>query len=96
MTEWIQQAIELDRDGKTDAALDVLYDSLDDLCLAGKFSEADGILLEFRNVQSIDLLLGALCVSRWYQSNLKNRQSLLEHCRETWPSDEVDSILKNL
>ena len=42
--KWITDAINLERDGKTEQSLDVIFDHIDDLLLASKFEECASAL----------------------------------------------------
>jgi hypothetical protein len=97
MTDWIQAAVKLSNDGKIDAALDVVYDNIFDQCTIGNYVAVDAALLEFTQVNDIDLQLGALTASRGWWPHLTSRGVLRENFKERWKTHEdVDILIKNL
>ena len=59
--EFVERANRLDRLGQTDAALDLLYDQIDQLLRTGKVQKVDSILEHLDlSVFSVHLLLGLL------------------------------------
>ena len=85
-TSFIDRARRLDKLGHTDAALDLLYDAIDECLTAGRFSELASCL---RGIQpaslSLDLLLGILTVTLPAKSRLPTREAF---------KDKVERVLR--
>ena len=74
------RAQKLDDLGQTDAALDLIYDTIDELMLAGKFDRLDTLLGEVEaDACSADILLGLLTASLPGRSQLPSRALLYRH-----------------
>lgn len=72
---FIERANELDRRGRTDAALDLLYDSVDATIRQGRFAELDALLVGLCPADhSVDLLLGILTATLPARERLKSRK----------------------
>jgi len=72
---FIQRAVRLDDQGRTDAALDLIYDSIDEMMRGGQFSELDSLLERLpTNTLSADMLLGVLTATLPARSRLANRK----------------------
>lgn len=64
MTPWIALIYELDSTGQVDAALDRLFDEVDDLLVAGEFTKVDELLMELDLTRcSTTLLVGFLSIT---------------------------------
>lgn len=58
---FVDRARRLDEAGSTDSALDLIYDSIDEMLLRGEFPKVDAVLQHLRIEDlSVDLLLGIL------------------------------------
>jgi hypothetical protein len=66
--------IRLAQKGRLDTALDLIYDKIDDLFLAGQFEEVDSLLgkIDIRG-SSVDILLGFLTATLPAKSRLPSR-----------------------
>ena len=78
------QANRLDKLGQTDAAIDVVFDRIDEMLLAGQFEQVDRL---FDNTNpcdfSVELLLGLRTVTRPAKSRLFNRADFYEQVRRS-------------
>lgn len=80
----IDRADRLDRQGHTDLALDLIYESTDRFMRAGAFSELDALLATTSpDTLSLDLLLGVLTATLPAKSRLPTRDSFLAKVEET-------------
>jgi hypothetical protein len=76
---FLDRAQRLDARGHTDAALDIVFDQIDEMLLASEFSRVDRLLAEIAPENlSVDLLLGLLTVTLPAKSQLSNRKSFFE------------------
>ena len=77
MTDWLNQAIECDRGGRIDAAIDVLFDNFDNLLSAGDFATTDAVIAQvaIANV-SLTFLMGVLSITLPASDKLANRKPL--------------------
>lgn len=76
---FLHRAQRLDRIGSTDAALDLLYDSVDAMMRGGKFCELDSLLKRLRaDDYSLDMLLGILTATLPGRSKLPARGRFLK------------------
>lgn len=74
LDEFLRPVLQLGKSGHVDAALDVLYDRVDDLLKAKEFSTMD-VFLRQANIDSlsVDILLGLLTASLPAKSKLPSR-----------------------
>jgi hypothetical protein len=80
---FLSRAHHLDTLGKTDAALDVVYESVDQLMRTGRFDELDEIVKHLQVVDfSRDLLLGILTATLPAKSRLPSRTELFRHAEK--------------
>ena len=71
----IKKILDLYNKSETEA-LDLLYDTLDNLAFEGKFGEVDKFLSEVDVVKfPTAFLLGILTISLWMKNELKNRET---------------------
>lgn len=76
-TDFMQRAVRLDEKGHTDAALDLIYDSVDELMRKGEMALLDGVLTKLEPAGlSVDLLLGILTATLPARTRLPARRSL--------------------
>lgn len=81
---FIEQAKQLDRRGHTDAALDLIYDQIDEKLLAGGFDEVDQILTSVLVADlSVDLLLALLTATLSAKKRLKQRAEFFEKVQQS-------------
>lgn len=79
---FLKRAIRLDGKGHVDAALDLIYDSIDEMLLHGNFAEVDMLLSDAPvNDLSVDLLLGLLTATLPARSKLTHRLDFLNQTR---------------
>jgi hypothetical protein len=73
--DFIQHANRLDKHGRIDAALDLIYEKIDSLLRGGDFAEVDSILsrVETKSL-SVDLLLGLLTSTLPARTKLPSRR----------------------
>jgi hypothetical protein len=70
--------------GKTSAALDLIYDSVDDLLRKGNFDQLDSMLAAFPIAElSVDMLLGILTATLPAKSRLPSRGKLFKEIEKT-------------
>jgi hypothetical protein len=92
---------ELNRTNKTDDALDMLYEVVDDLLHAGSFVLCDRMLAKLEvNALSEDLLVGALSITLTAKNSLPARAQLFGRVQQklalTHNTDEVTRLLDGL
>lgn len=74
----------LDKQDRTDEALDVVFDAIDDACLEGQFDLVDRALKQFKIEEcSIGLLIGILTVTAAASSKLANRRKFRDRVETT-------------
>jgi len=74
----------LDQHGQTDAALDIIFDQIDEMLLAGEFEPVDQLLMEIMpSDYSVELLLGLLTVTLPAKNRLCNRVAFFERVRQS-------------
>lgn len=73
--QMIEQATELEKQGRPDAALDVVYSQLDSAFHAGKFQKVDELLLDL-DVDKVptNILLGIMTITWAARRSLRNRR----------------------
>lgn len=65
LPDWMQAVLKLDREDKSDAALDELFDRIDPMLAAGEFDKVDGILAAMPvEGPSLTLMIGLLSITR--------------------------------
>ncbi len=81
---FLDNANRLDQRGQTDAALDIIFDQIDEMLLAGKFNRVDQLLAETTPSDfSVELLLGILTVTLPAKNRLPNRIGFVGQVRQT-------------
>jgi Arc/MetJ-type ribon-helix-helix transcriptional regulator len=92
---FIERANELDRRGRTDAALDLLYDSVDATIRQGRFADLDALLVGLCPADhSVDLLLGILTATLPARERLQSRRGFYRDVESTLASrGELDEGL---
>jgi hypothetical protein len=82
----VARARRLDEKGQTDAALDLVYDAIDEKLRNGEFQDVDSMLAALHVADlSCDLLLGVLTATLPAKSRLPSRRAVLS---------ETESVLK--
>ncbi|MCH7989825.1 MAG: hypothetical protein IID46_11845 [Planctomycetes bacterium] len=77
---FVRRAQRLDEQGRTDAALDLIYDSIDEMLRNGQFSNLDSLLVQLpTNTLSPDMLLGVLTATLPARSRLSNRKEFFHN-----------------
>jgi hypothetical protein len=100
-TEILEEVYELVADGNTDSALDVIFDTVDDLLEGMKDTECDA-LLNAVDVARLDVatMLGFLSTTAHAREALKARASYVSRVRlqlrSTLPETEVSELLDRL
>lgn len=81
--EFIERAIRLTAEGKTDAALDIIYDNICGMLDEGKYEEVD-LILETVDVKrlSVDIFLGLLTTTLITKTKLKSRDSFFSRVEQ--------------
>lgn len=82
-TSWVSAAYELDKSGKVDEALDVIYDNIDSMLSGGDFIEINRLLgmISITDL-SVDLVLGILTSTLPARDRLENRQHFFQIAKE--------------
>jgi hypothetical protein len=96
---FFDHACRLDRRGRTDDALDLLYDSIDDRFRSALFEDVDALLSSIDPEHaSIDVLLGVLTATLPAASLLPSRSELLKQVRGMLESagEPSDQLLAGL
>jgi hypothetical protein len=76
---FVDHAQRLDKLGQTDAALDIIFDQIDEQLLAGKFPQVNDLLAKTSpDTLSVDLLLGILTATLPAKGRLANRRGFYE------------------
>ena len=79
----LEVALGLQFSGRTDDALDVIYDVFDDTMLDGGFQQLDAAIKAIDVLRfSTDLLLGILTITRAAKSKLASRAEFFECARQ--------------
>ena len=97
---WVEEAIELEGQGRRRAALDIILDHFDDLHSDGKFSESDAVLAAI-DVNRLDsyLIVGILGITRFAAKHLPSRPDFVAKARAKLHAerpDDVDSLMSGL
>jgi hypothetical protein len=84
---WLEDVYSLVRREKIDPAIDLLFDRVDNLLLAGKFSECDA-LLKVIDVKRLDsnLIVAALSITDAAKDKLPSRSQFLDVCEKHLPT----------
>jgi len=101
-TDWLEEAYELDKEGKVHAALDVIYNKIDDMMWAGDkekdWSDIDEVLeaVDFDRV-SPTMLVGFLTITLPFpvRASLKSRAAFYDKTVAVL-GDRADAVLKGL
>jgi len=81
---FLEHAQRLADRGQTDASLDIIYDRIDEMLLAGEFDQVDRLLVDTSpNTLSVDLLLGVLTVTLPARKRLANRAAFFALVEQT-------------
>jgi len=81
---FLDNARRLDNQGKTDAALDLIFDQIDEMMLAGQFAKVDQILKNLvPDNYSVELLLGLLTITSPAKNILTHRQEFFQQVEQT-------------
>ena len=79
LPDWMLVTLDLDRDDKSDAALDELFDRIDPLLTAGEFGKIDGIIAAMPvEGPSLTLMMGLLSITRPAGEHLPSRPRYFE------------------
>ena len=80
---FLENARRLDEHRQTDAALDLIFDQIDEMLLAGKFVEVDQLLQDISpSDYSVELLLGILTATLPAKDELSSRAQFFQQVRE--------------
>lgn len=80
---WLNEAIVLRAVGLEEKALDIIYDNVDDLLLAGKLEEVDSLLSTFPVFcVPTDFLVGMLTITLRESERLKHRSEFFQRVKE--------------
>lgn len=83
LSEQLNRAKQLESGGHTDAALDLVYDSIDELFRRGQFALCDAYLSEIDvSKYSTDILLAVLTATSPARSRLSTRDNLVARVRD--------------
>jgi len=80
-------------------AMDVLFDYIDDLCIAGKFDIVDNFVAESEaGIESLStqILVGVLGITHPARTKLTNRKRLIDACRTKFLKTEGKKRTKGL
>jgi hypothetical protein len=99
-TRWLEEVYTLVEKDDPDAAIDVLFDHIDDLLIACEFEKCDRVLRSI-DVKRLDrnLMIATLGITRSAAARLNERKGLVERVESKLRDDalaEVDRLLKNL
>lgn len=97
MSYWLDKAAKLEADGKPDDALDVIYDTLDDLIIAGEYDFVDNIISRIDVTKySLHLLLGVASVTYYAAERLPLRTAFVDKVKKIFKDDELsDAVLQS-
>lgn len=97
---WVEQMYTLIASNELEDAIDLLYDNVDEMLLAGKMSECDAILrtIDIHRLEG-HLMVGVLSITLAAREHLPHRTVLVaeieEHFRLTDP-DNVEALMSGL
>lgn len=81
---WLTRAITLEGEDKTEAALDLVYNHIDDDLIAQRFEEVEHLLCyDDNHLLETNLILGIITVTRPYRLNLLARPTFCAAVRAT-------------
>jgi len=96
---WLDTARNLRLQGKASESLDVIYQTINRLLMAGRFDEVDAMLstLDVES-QGIELLLAIAIMTRPASDELKSREAFFERAWKTFKKNGKDAkkLLGNL
>ena len=79
LENFVERAVRLDKSGKTDAALDLIYDNVDSLLSNGKYEELDLMLKSVdADLLPTDILLGLLTATLPAKTKLPSRSNFFQ------------------
>jgi len=98
---WLNEIYQLDLDDKTDAAIDVLFDHVDDLLSAGEFDQCDEVLKDLDpNRLSNALIVAVLSITKAAGGHLPSRFHFAERSRASLSQRigplRIEALLANL
>lgn len=102
VNNWLESAIiSSDQMNETDAALDTLYDCVDDLMLVGDFKRVDELIAYFASTidtYSLCLAIGVLTITLPARSHLSERPAYLELAKQKAikEGEDIDSLFFGL
>ncbi len=94
----ISDANERAQGGRVSTALDIIYDYIDDLHLAGNFAEVDGLLHMDIAPLTVDVILGIMTITFAAKHKLKNRVEFMRRGEEElrrrpqWDNDILEGL----
>lgn len=81
---FLDLARRLDKSGQTDAALDIVFDQIDEMLLAGKFKKVNQLLVDTETDNySVELLLGILTATLPAKNQLQDRAEFYKRTART-------------
>jgi hypothetical protein len=81
---FLEHARRLDASGQTDFALDIIFDQIDEMLLAGQFDRANQLLIDTAiDEYSVELLLGILTATLPAKDRLPERAEFFRRVEET-------------
>jgi hypothetical protein len=87
IASFLDQARRLDQLGQTDTALDIIFDQIDEMLLAGEFDRMNQLLIDTDTERySVDLLLGILTATLPAKGLLPGRAELFPRVEQTLQS----------
>lgn len=98
-SNFVDRALDLERLGKNEESLDLVYEAVDELLRKGEFSELNSILWTLNvEVLPLRILLGVLIATFPAASKLPERQNLLAAARSflSEQRSDVDELLAGL
>ena len=76
--DWLNSAIEKEKEGDYDSALDLIYDNLDDMLLAGEYDKVNRFFDELETYDYNDcILFGILTVTSYGKEHLPSREKFI-------------------
>lgn len=96
---FLDHARRLDEHGQTDFALDLIFDQIDEMLLAGQFDRVDQLLKDtMTNDYSVEVLLGTLTATLPAKAKLPGRVDFFQRAKQTLESrgEPYDSLLVGL
>jgi len=96
---WLHALIELDNKGQSDAALDELFDRIDEMLSASEYEKVDSILANMPlEGPSLTLMMGVLSITRPAAEHLPSRVRYFDRVYRlcTAMRRDADSLLRGL